>query len=116
MIPWGLIWKVIDSLPLWAIACLLCTAAGGYAGYQWRDGAADNEQLASVQQAIEQANKVAAEDQELLDESAKIRIKIETRYRTIYRDVPSVATPDCRDLGPDFIRLFNNATRAAVTH
>lgn len=117
MIPWTLLWqavgRIVSVLPWWAIACILSTTAGAWGGYKWAAGQAQDDRTEAVQRAIEQANEIARQDEELLYDSVKTRIEIQTRYRTIFRDVPGVRVTDCRDLGADYVRLLNDATRAA---
>jgi hypothetical protein len=90
----------------------MCAAVGGYAGYRWATDNAEEARAESVQRAIEQANQIAKQDQEVLDHDAETQIEIQTRYRTIYRNIPGVTITRCDDLGPDFVRLFNDAIRA----
>lgn len=101
--------RLIDALPLWAIGALLSFAAGGYAYHLY----VDSDKADAVSRAIDQANDIAEQDQELFNEAAETRTKIEVRYRTIIREVPVVgAPPGCDRLGVDYFRVFNDAIRA----
>ena len=94
-----------------AVLALLLIVGSGYAGYQWRDYRATQEQLEAVSRAIEQAKEQQAIDREILEEGFEVQREIEIEYRTIYLEATTVATPECTDLGNDWVRVFNDAVR-----
>lgn len=101
--------RLIGALPLWAIGTVLSFSAGVYVHHLY----AEKDKAAAIARAVDQANEIAKQDQELFNDAAETRTKIEVRYRTIIRDAPVVGSaPGCVRLGSDYFRVFNDAIRA----
>lgn len=70
------------------------------------------EEIRAEEKAVWKISSEAAVDNIIIEEKIVERIKI------VERDVPRIVkefvTPQCRDLGPDIQRVFNNAIRAAA--
>lgn len=95
------------------IAAIIGAAAFVYdAGYDARDKEAIIEKAEAVQNAIKQAEEQRKKDLDLAEESAKVEIKTRTVYKTIYKEAENVQS-NCSDVGNDFIRVYNDAIKAA---
>lgn len=64
----------------------------------------------SLRRAAEQAQKIRDEDINVLMGAKERETRIVERIRTIQIEVP---TPDCSDLGPEWLREFNRAIAIA---
>lgn len=74
---------------------------------------ADRARLAAVSRAIAQADAIRAEDAAVLATRAVERTQTREVIRYVQRAAPVVSTPDCADLGPEWVSLFNAAVHAA---
>ena len=119
---------ILKTAKFWVIAALVTAliafAKWGYeevydAGYN----AAELKWQQAQSEAILTAVRRAREAWELAAETAEENVRVETQIieRTEYveREVPvvveRVVPAECRDLGPDIQRLFNDAIRASGT-
>lgn len=112
MIPFEILFKLagrlVDALPLWAIGMAISFGAGWYVHHLYTE----SDKAAAVARAVDQANEIAKQDQELFNDAAETRTKIEVRYRDIIHEVPKSVPADCGHLGVDYFRVFNDAIRA----
>lgn len=75
------------------------------------------QQAEAVQKAVQEAQKKWEEqvdaDRAITDAVAQTEVKIREVEKIVYRDIVRWKEPDgCRDLGPEFRRLFNASGRA----
>lgn len=70
----------------------------------------DIDKARAVLRAVEQSEKIRRQDFEILMEARDREIIVTEKLNTVYVDVP---TPDCVDLGDDWLREFNRAINAA---
>jgi hypothetical protein len=66
-----------------------------------------------LQREIARMEAIWEEDRRLLLEARIVERQVQTVYREIYREAETVATPDCADLGPEWLGLYNRAIEAA---
>lgn len=97
----------------YSVLSLLLLGGSGYIGWKIRDYRAAQEHLEAVQRAVQQAKEQAEIDRGILEEGFEVQREIEVRYKTIYREAESVATPECTHLSSDWVRVFNDAIREA---
>lgn len=99
---------------LLGIGALAGVAAWIYdAGYDAAMVKRDAEVAAHVQRALEQAEHQREEDLAIAGASAEREVRTRTVYRTIYKEAEHVESPECRTVGPDFVRVFREAVQAA---
>lgn len=120
-----MILTALKSVRVWLIAGGLAAAVGSawvaynkiyQAGYDAAQVKYQTEQLRAVEDALASAraewevSRAAGEAEVIVEE------KIVERVRVVEREVPRVVErvvrAECRDLGPDVQRLFNDAIRA----
>jgi len=119
---------LLKSFKFWAILAALSAVMvfvrWGYGEiYQNGYNAAELKWRNAQQQAINEAVADAKEQWEEAAATAADNIKAETeiveRVRIVEKEVPKiverVVPAECRDLGPDIQRLFNDAIRASGT-
>ena len=117
---------LLKSMKFWVISALVIAVLGfmkwGYGEiYQNGYNEAELKWRTAQQAAIDAAVAENARVWEIAVEEAAANIKTETvieeRIRYVDREVPKIVEkfviPECRDLGPDIQRLFNDAITAA---
>lgn len=113
------------NLKIWAYLGIIVVVLGGLkwahsSVYQSGFDAAVVQQGQLIQDAREEATKEAAAKWQILVDEAKGQIVIEERIveviREIEKEIPVVVETvklECRDLGPDVLRLLNEQINAS---
>lgn len=114
---WWLTWALKAAKPaFWvAIAALLAALVGvwwhGYATGKSAERTAQEVRMAqALVRAAQEAQRIRDQDIALMMEARDRETRIIERIREVRVDVP---TPDCRDLGTDWVREANRAIAAA---
>lgn len=104
----------------WMLAIAAAVAASGFAaGWQVQGWRCDAARTAAVEHAIQQADKLAAQDREVLEAAAERAARVETQTRTIEREViryvtsTPIAARDCLDA--DGLRIWAAANSGEWT-
>ena len=116
----------LKTFKFWAVAGLVIAFM---AFWQWDRGqaydAGYNEaevkwltaQDAAIQEAVDKARADWDADAAIAADNIVTETEIVERVRVVEREVPKiverVVQPECRDLGPDIQRVFNNAITAS---
>lgn len=121
-----MIGALLKSAKFWVITgvitAVLAFAKWGISGiYDAGYNAAELKWQTAQQAAINEAVDAAREQWEAASDAAEENIRVETeiveRVRIVEREVPrivrEVVPGECRDLGPDIQRLFNDAITAS---
>jgi len=121
-----MIMALLKSAKFWVISALVIAVLGfmkwGYGEiYQNGYNEAELKWRTAQQEAIDEAVADARRDTALVYAEAMRNIENETeiieRIRVVEREVPKIVKeyviPECRDLGPDIQRVFNDAIAAA---
>jgi|2_EtaG_2_1085320.scaffolds.fasta_scaffold10747_2 uncharacterized membrane protein len=81
----------------------------------WNGAVLEHQDLAT--EAQNRAIEAARREWEITAEAARQTIEDESsiteEIRNVDREIPGVNTPDCVDLGADFLRVFNAAVSAS---
>lgn len=113
-IPFGLLFSAIGAaVPARYIvigAVSIAIFAGGWFVRGWHE---EGKQKDAIERAIKEANKQHEQDMGIMRDHVELERVIEVRYETITEYIPMVETPDCDDLSPDWVRVFNDAIRAS---
>ena len=106
-------------LPNWTglaakVALALAVVGGAYyAGYDNATDDAKAEQLKAMSAFIEKQNKQYEEDLSILMTARDVKEQAEELTDDVDEQAKDVPTPNCTDLGDDWIRLYNNSVEAA---
>lgn len=104
---------VIKVFPPKIIAYGALCAALVFAGWWARGKVEDSRRLSAVTRAIEQANQQALEDAEIMRDHVETEKEVVIRYETITKRIPYVDAGECRNLGPEWVGVFNDSIKAA---
>ena len=121
-----MIFALLKSVKFWvilgAITAVLAFAKWAHGEvYEAGYNAAELKWRTAQQQAIDDALRDARTEWQASVEAAEENIRVETvieeRIRVVEKEVPKIVErviqPECRDLGPDIQRMYNDAIRAA---
>lgn len=90
----------------------LALLGSAYGGWRYRDTQASQQHSEAVQRAVAQAQQQWAVDREILEDAVQIQREVVTRFKYIEREADHAKATDCRDLGADWVRVYNDAIRA----
>lgn len=105
-----------------AVTAVLAFARWGYnqvydAGYTAAELKWTQQQQSAIDAAVERAKEQWVAASEVAEENIRVETEIVERVRIVEREVPRiverVVRPECRDLGADVQRVFNDAIVAA---
>lgn len=104
----------LGSVGWWAVGLFVVAAAAGgaYGGYQLASNACEADKYKAVTRAIEQANEQAEIDAEIYRDHVEVTREIDIVYKEIDNETETVTTPECTDLGDEWVRVFNDSVRA----
>lgn len=123
----SLLLGLLKSARFWVLSAAVIAASGvlwkiwndrydqGYdaAELKWRVA-----QQAAIDKAVAEARRLDAIAYEEAMANLETEVRIVERVRTVEKEVPKiverVVRPECRDLGPDIQRVFNDAITAAA--
>lgn len=71
------------------------------------------QEAKAVKAALEEANRVYQADIEAMQDSAETVEVLRTVIKYVDRKAENVETPECTDLGDDFVGLLNRSIEAA---
>jgi hypothetical protein len=121
----GLVTTAVKSVRFWgllgAISGLAAVGAWGFkqvynAGYNASEVKWQTQQILAIDQAVAEARSKWQIAANAAQAEIKIETKIVEKIRIVEREVPRIVETtvlaECRDLGPDIQRLFNDAILA----
>lgn len=100
-------WAKVGSIGL-----VVATISFG-AGYKICSNSHKADRLEDAERIIQEASERYEQDMELLMDSSREFGRIKEIIRYVDKETPKVETPECTDLGNDWIRLYNQSIEAA---
>lgn len=109
----------------WAVGATMVVGSATYTGWYVRGAKCDRAKALAVQVALERANqqhvealerakRQHVEDMKLLRESVAAEAHTRTVYVEITKEAGDVQVGDCVGVGDDWVRVYNDAVRAAT--
>jgi hypothetical protein len=109
----GTKWIAIAAIVVAVIAAYQWQLEQQYdAGYDAASSEYSKSSLLAINEAVADAQAKWLEAQKIALENQAQEDVIHENIRIVYRDIPAVETPNCADLGADFLRVFNAAIDA----